>query len=202
MGKSQKDIIAARTEKVDKRLSELEEQGYVKKDLSANGNKVNLLAIITGGIPAVIMVVLFGFIHGWLQFNNMTLIIIIYLLSVVVHELIHGLFFAMFAKERFKSIEFGIIWKSLNPYCYCSEPINKPQYMTALLMPGFILGVCTGVIGIIIGNASLLAFGALNMLSAGGDIFIARLILKNKGKKGDLYLDHPSMPGLFVLTKE
>ena len=204
MAKTQKEIVAARKEKVEKRIAELTEQGYVKKELSANGTKINILAIITGGAPALIMVLLFALLHGWQKFDEMNfmLVMIIYLLSVIVHECIHGLFFAMFSKDHFKSIEFGIIWKSLNPYCYCAEPVNKLQYMTALLMPGFILGICVGVLGIIIGNPSFTTFGALNMLSAGGDIYIAYLILKNIDKKGDLYLDHPDKPGLYVLAKD
>ena len=40
--------------------------------------------------------------------------------GIVVHELIHGLTWAYFAKKGFKSIRFGIFWEMLTPYCHCS----------------------------------------------------------------------------------
>jgi hypothetical protein len=39
----------------------------------------------------------------------------------VVHELIHGFFYALFAKNKFRSIKFGIKLKYGVAYCMCTE---------------------------------------------------------------------------------
>ena len=50
--------------------------------------------------------------------------LIILISGIIIHELIHGVFFAFFAKNGFRSIKFGILWKMLTPYCHCKEPLK------------------------------------------------------------------------------
>ena len=38
--------------------------------------------------------------------------------GIALHELIHGLTWAIFIKERFQAIRFGVIWKYVTPYCH------------------------------------------------------------------------------------
>ena len=197
--------LTARKENVDKLVERMKIEGYSLVDMSVDGHKVNKMSLITGAIPSVILFLLFGFICGWdkLRDDHFPLVMLVYLVSVVVHEGIHGLFFALFAKNHFKSIDFGILWKSVNPYCYCNEPVNKAQYLTALLMPGFILGLCPGIVSILISSAPMLIFSVLSLFAAGGDMYIAYMILKNTKKdREEKYLDHPSQPGLLLLVKE
>ena len=61
--------------------------------------------------------------------------------GIVVHELIHGLTWAYFAKKGFKSIRFGVFWEMLTPYCHCSEPLTVRQYCIGALMPLVVLGI-------------------------------------------------------------
>jgi len=60
---------------------------------------------------------------------------IVIIIGVVLHELIHGIVFASFAKQGFKSIKFGIIWKMLTPYAHCKEPLRVRPYMLGVVMP-------------------------------------------------------------------
>ena len=204
MGKTQNEKLAARKEKVDKQVAEMKAQGYALTDLSVDGNKANVMSILTGFLPAVILLLLFAVIHGWEKFREFDFspVMFCFMLSVIVHEGIHGLFFGIFAKNHFKAIEFGVFWKSLNPYCNCSDPVKKGQYLTALLMPGIILGCCTAVFAFVTGNINVMVFSALNLFTAGGDFFIAYLILKSPKKgKDEWYMDHPTKPGVLVLAK-
>jgi len=61
--------------------------------------------------------------------------------GIVVHELIHGLVWGIYAPSRFKSISFGVIWKMLTPYCHCSEPMKVKNYMKGALAPLVVLGI-------------------------------------------------------------
>ena len=204
MGKSQKEIVAVRKERIDRLIAEMTGQGYELEDLSVDGNTANKMALLTGVIPSAVFVLLFGLLHGWEKFKDvdLLLILVVFLISIIVHEGIHGLFFGLFAKNHFKSIEFGMIWKSMNPYCYCGEPLSRKHYLTGLLIPGIILGCCTGMLGLITGNASLILFSVFSLFAAGGDIYIAWMIMKTS-KKGreEKYLDHPDKPGVMMLHR-
>ena len=204
MGKSQKEIVAARKERIDRLLAEMTGQGYELEDLSVDGNTANKMALLTGVIPSAVFVLLFGLLHGWEKFKDvdLLLILVVFLISIIVHEGIHGLFFGLFAKNHFKSIEFGMIWKSMNPYCYCGEPLSRKHYLTGLLIPGIILGCCTGMLGLITGNASLILFSVFSLFAAGGDIYIAWMIMKTSQKgREEKYLDHPDKPGVMTLHR-
>ena len=200
-----KDKIEIRKDRVQQLCKNLESEGYSQNDLTVSPETANTSAIITTLPFILIHIVLFGIIVGWESFINVNwfLLYIIFILSVIVHELIHGLFFSIFASSHFSAIEFGVLWKSLNPYCYCAEPINKTQYLIAILMPGIILGTCIGVISILCGFAELLVLSVLGYLGASGDFLIALKIIRFSvhGKKA-LFIDHPEKPGLLVFTKD
>lgn len=62
------------------------------------------------------------------------------LMLTVVHELIHGITWGIFAEKHFQSINFGVIWKMLTLYCHCSVPLKKWQYVLGAAMPTLVLG--------------------------------------------------------------
>lgn len=130
--------------------------------------------------------------HGLLNFGIM-------IIGIILHELIHGITWAIFAKNGFKSIKFGILWKMLTPYCHCKEPLKVKHYMIGAIMPAIILGQIPSIIAIIIGNSWLLVFGMFFSVAAGGDFLIVNLI--SKENKDDLVQDHPSEAGCFIYRK-
>lgn len=119
--------------------------------------------------------------------------------GVIIHELIHGIVFAFFAKYGFKSIKFGILWKMVTPYAHCKEPLPVRAYMLAVIMPFIIVGLLPGIYSIIIGSLPLLIFAILFSGAAAGDFMILNLIYKED--KANLVLDHPTEGGCFVLKK-
>jgi hypothetical protein len=123
----------------------------------------------------------------------------ILILGIIVHELIHGITWAQFAKSGFKSIRFGILWKMLTPYCHCKEPLKVRQYIIGAITPAIILGLIPSLLAIIIGHLGLLIFGMLFTMAAGGDFLIINLIRKEN--IDDLVQDHPSEAGCYIYRK-
>ena len=204
MSTEKRNRMALRIERVQKLCTELENGGFLRTDLSISPQTANTVAMLTALLPIVVHILLHGLFAGWTSFSSIRfdMIAILCIPSFVVHELIHGLFFGMFAPGHFRSIEFGIMWKSLNPYCYCAKPISKAQYLISVLMPGFILGTCVGVLATVFGSATLLIFSAISYLGASGDMFVACKLLRFPTRGGtSLFLDHPEKPGLLAFTK-
>jgi len=121
------------------------------------------------------------------------------ILGIIVHELIHGITWARFSKNGFKSIKFGVLWKMLTPYCHCKEPLKVRQYIIGAITPAIILGFIPSILAIIIGNFGLLIFGMFFTMAAGGDFLIINSIRKEN--KDDLVQDHPSEAGCFIYRK-
>lgn len=122
-----------------------------------------------------------------------------FVLGIVVHELIHGIVWARFAPNGFRSIKFGILWKMLTPYCHCKEPLKVSQYIMGTIAPAIIVGILPSIIAIIIGNSSLLIFGIYFTMAAGGDFLIIYAIRKEN--REDLIQDHPSEAGCYIYKK-
>jgi hypothetical protein len=121
------------------------------------------------------------------------------ILGIVMHELIHGITWALFAKNGFKSIKFGILWKLLTPYCHCNESLNVKQYIIGAITPAIFLGFIPSIIAILIGNVWMLMFGMIFTMSACGDFLTINLIRKEKWD--DLVQDHPSEAGCYIYKK-
>lgn len=132
--------------------------------------------------------------------NRVLLFFIVMIVGVVVHELIHGVVFACFAKSGWKSIRFGILRKMFTPYCHCNEPMRIPGYMLGAMMPCIILGIIPSVVALFIGSLLLLLLGILFIATAAGDIWITWLLTKENPKS--LVLDHPSEAGFYVFDEE
>lgn len=208
--KSQRKLSKAE----EKRLSifnqinlDLLSKGYIKKDLIGDLLKANLIGLLYGLIVSLPFIVLYfllkmyNFNIGDNYFINYMLFMIIFIVLIVVHELIHGLTWASFTKDKFKNIEFGIIWKSLNPYCTCKVPLKEKEYILGLIMPCIILGIIPSFISLFNKNAWFFAMGIIQTLSAGGDLYILKMILDNKNNNECLYLDHPTDIGVVKFEK-
>ena len=122
------------------------------------------------------------------------------LVGTVVHELIHGLVWACFAKSGWQSISFGVLWKMLTPYCHCSEPMRIRGYMAGALMPCIVLGIVPSVVALFIGSLPLLVWGVIFISAAAGDIWMTWLLTKEN--PNSLVFDHTSEAGFYILDKE
>ena len=125
--------------------------------------------------------------------------IIAFFVGIVIHELIHGIFFAKYASIGFKSVKFGVLWKMLTPYAHCKEPLKIKQYIIALLAPLILVGILPAILGIALGNPGLLFFGIVFFGCAAGDLMIYNLIKKENPE--DFVQDHPSEAGCYIFKK-
>lgn len=121
-------------------------------------------------------------------------------IGIVLHELIHGITWALFAKKGFKSIRFGVLWKLLTPYCHCTEPLKIKHYLLGAVTPALFLGFVPGIAGIVVESYPVTLFGIFFIIAAIGDFMIVYL-LKNE-KPDDYAQDHPSEAGCFVFRRK
>jgi len=183
-----------------------------KKLITIDIVKANIYVLV--GLVPIIIIYLIPYYYVWKQqftldtiyrllhsfhYYRFIFTIIVLFSAVVIHELIHGITWAIFAKQGWKSISFGFKWQMLTPYCHCSEPLSLKHYILGALMPGIILGQLPAIIAIITGNIALLAFGIFFTLAAMGDYMIIYL-LRNENSKSTI-LDHDSEAGCWVFEQ-
>ena len=189
------------------------EENYVKEEVKVNAIWANVFGLIV----LAIAVILFGvpFFLIWLRnypvsrlintsmslqarLMNVAVALLILIPGIVAHELIHGIFFALFAENKYKSLKFGIMPASglFSPYCHCRDKLRINHYRIAGIMPLIILGIVPAVISIIIVNLLLLYFGILFTAAAAGDILMLTKTLKEK--KDAWIFDSPTNIGFVV----
>jgi hypothetical protein len=134
----------------------------------------------------------------FLALRNSGFIFLIFILLIITHELIHGLFFAIFSKNRLKSIKIGIMpaRKLFSPYCNCKEKLEINHYRIAVIMPLVLMGIIPAVIAVCVGKIITLFWSILMVTAAGGDILIFLKTLKERKKSW--ILDHPSEVGYYI----
>ena len=112
--------------------------------------------------------------------------------GIVLHELIHGICMAAFARNGWKSVTFGFNTKAIAPYAHCKEPLSPDAYRLSLMMPGLLLGDAPILIAWFTGNMLFLFFGILFCWAASGDVVVLWLSRKITG---GVLQDHPDKIG-------
>lgn len=182
---------------------------YSKEKLTINALWVNVFSLLV----LILAIIIFGIPFYFLWRNEINIESIIndfyssfiwvslaaLVIGIIVHELIHGLIFALFAKNGFRSIKFGVLWKALALYCHCREPLIVKQYMVAVIAPAIILGFIPTIVAFFIGNIWLLIFGIIFIATASGDFLIVSLLKKEN--PNDFVEDHPSEMGCIIYRK-
>ena len=195
-----------RKECFEKLSAEMQEKGYQAKDLT--------VSILQANVAAFFIMLPFMAVAAWVFYIvNSTgaqglslelglLLLPLLLVLIVLHELIHGITWGIFAKNHFHSIDFGIVWSALTPYCTCSEPMKKWQYILGSAMPTLLLGGGTAAVAAATGQLLLLFLSELMILSGGGDfLIILKILFYRSGKKETVYYDHPYECGVVVFEK-
>ncbi len=131
--------------------------------------------------------------------GNAILYLVALFAGIVLHELIHGMTWALFTEKGFKSITFGIMKELMTPYCHCKEPLRVKHYILGGIAPAILLGLIPAILSWVTGSFPLLLFGIIFTLAAAGDFMIINLLRKEK--MDDFAEDHPSEAGCFVYRK-
>lgn len=195
-----------RLEKFEALSAEMIQNGYRRVELTVGIVKANVFAV-----ALLIPLFLIGFVLFYLRNDNLVggftsttllLLLPVFLALVVIHELIHGVGWAIFAAHGFKDIEFGFMKQYLTPYCTCLVPLTKGQYIFGALLPCILLGIVPMIVAILVGSLPLLLLGIVMTDSASGDILIVWKILRYRSEKNEIvYMDHPTQAGGVIFEK-
>ncbi len=185
-------------------MNEFEEKG---RKVTINLVKANIFSVVILAVSSIVLLIPFFFIWEDTPTENLVgspiewiVFFVTLFIGIVVHELLHGITWAHYAKSGWKSISFGVIWKMLAPYCHCDEPMHIQGYMMGAMMPCIILGIVPSIIAIVIGSLPLLLWGIIFIGAAAGDIWTAWLLTKED--HDSLVLDHPTEAGFYIFDKE
>lgn len=197
-----------RKEVFEAKCEEMYAKGYIKSDLTFSIAKANIYALIIM-LPFLVGFIVWYFVVNFNRFSFnygliwIAVILVATVLLTVIHELIHGITWAAFAKNHFKSIEFGIVWKMLTPYCTCSDTLAKWQYIIGAAMPTIVVGFIPAIIAIYCNNF-LMFFVFWAMIAGGGGdaLIILKVLLHRSNGKDCVYLDHPYKCGTVVFEKD
>lgn len=121
-----------------------------------------------------------------------------FLVAIVVHEGLHAVGFLLAGAPR-RALHFGMDRKTLSPYAGCRIAVRVSAYRLAVLLPGLVLGVLPWVYGMAAGVGWAAVWGALMILTAGGDAIILWIVRDLDG--GTLVLDHPSRAGCQIVEE-
>ncbi len=193
-----------RLENFEKISADMEQQGYVRQNLTINITKANILSILLMMIVFVTGCALYYFVNHRVDFSdfNAFSFLAYFIILVVIHEMIHGACWVAFSPGRFKDIEFGIMKPSLCPYCTCLVPLKKWQYMVGVMMPGLVLGVIPFVFSVMLAKPFGLFMASAMIAIAAGDLMIFQKIAKYNGKEKEVvYIDHPTDAGGVIFEK-
>ena len=185
-------------------------EGYVRHDLTVSVAKANWLGLLLSMPLVGLLMGLFTLLapaqdKEWnmaeASFFPLVVVAVVLLLTVL-HELVHGAVFGWFAPHRYKAIQFGVIWSMLTPYCACTEPLTRGQYLSGSAMPTIVVGLLPAAIAIAMNDLGWFTIALLMVIGGGGDmLIILKLITFRPQGKETLFCDHPTLPGLVAYVR-
>jgi hypothetical protein len=125
--------------------------------------------------------------------------VVSFILAIFVHELIHGIIFAIYAPGGFRSVSFGFNASLAAFYCHCEQPLRVKHYRRAGIAPLVILGLIPLLFGFMTGVTWFKTFGLLLTIGGFGDLIIYYKLLKINRNR--FVLDHPDKLGFIILDK-
>lgn len=193
--------MAKRRAGFEARRLELLAAGYSETQRVITIKQANLYALLTAG-PLAVLCLLLYFGRWAFSFTFSLPLALLFLagliISIPLHELLHGLAWGLCNPQKFASIRFGIIREYLTPYCHCREPLTFGAYMLGGLTPLLVLGLGMFALAFTLGNGLYLALALFNIVAAGGDTTIACLLLRHRHA---IMLDHPSECGFVAYQR-
>jgi hypothetical protein len=193
------------------------QQNYQQEEVTVNAVKANLFVVLLFVPLAIVLALPFYLVWqhlftaaslrlyfqeniNWLKATLPLLIFGPLIAGIILHELIHGLTWARFATQGFKSIRFGIMWKVMTPYCHCKEPLSLKGYRLGVIMPAVVLGFIPLIYAFVTGNVGIFVFGFFFTIAAGGDFMM--LYLLRKEHVSSFVQDHPDKIGCYVYRRK
>lgn len=120
----------------------------------------------------------------------------VFLFSIVAHEGLHAVGWAVLGGILWRDIRFGVHWRTLTPYAHCRVPMTAASYRFGIALPAVVLGLVPWVVGVATGHPGLFLFGMTLLVAAAGDLLI--LMMLGPVPKECLVIDHPAAVGCRV----
>ena len=195
-----------RKDHFEKLNAEMQKKGYRMKNMIIDIRQANYQGPLSM-LPFMLLVLgAYYYVNGFdldgISIGAVVAAYALMLVLIILHELIHGITWGIFAKDHFHSIDFGFIRSSFTPYCTCSEPMKKWQYLLGAAMPTLVLGCAVAAAAVMTDRLLLFFVAEIMLLSGGGDfLIILKILLYRTDKKESVYCDHPYECGFVVFEK-
>lgn len=187
-------------------------ENYTTKSINFTFEQATHLYIQLTKILLVVLVIPFFVFHfklfvhyfstfKWMLFvRDFLLLIVSMIIGIILHELIHGLTWALFVNGGIRAIKFGFLKKYLTPYCHCKGYLKVRHYIAGAVMPAIILGILPTLWAFINGSIMIFFLGVYFIVAASGDFLIIFLL---RSENFNSYVkDHESLPGCIVYKKK
>ena len=191
------------SEDFERMKADLLEKGYQEKDVTITSGK----AMVLGALYGLPFVIVFGLWYRFFLIERAYLLevsgiafyvlfIAIIAVSVVIHELLHGIGWAVASGKGWNAVRFNI--HALMPSCACKAVLKKGAYLAGVLAPFTVLGGGSVLfIFVYPGTVSFLTM-MVNFISAGADLMIAFQVLK---EQDGFIADHPTEAGYIAFYR-
>lgn len=164
----------------------------------------NVVAFLLIPITAVVFLLPYWLVGGQFFYDGDRPFALVLLLAfaggVLIHELLHLVGFVWAGKVAVTAVKLGFSWKGLAPYAHCAEPMPASAYRLSIVLPGLVLGILPGFLGIVWQSWFLVLWGILMTIAAGGDLAVLLAIRQVPGAAW--VRDHPTKAGCQVLMED
>lgn len=196
-------IVARKKQEYEDLVNEMEAKGLEARLERISIITANVVSILVMLIAGAIGYGLFFLIHGKDAFEYSKLFgfefpwgflffAVVYVITIFIHEFIHGFFWHFACEKKWGSIDFGFNAKLLTPYCHCREALTVKRYFWGSIAPTLFLGVLPIMFGLIIPNLFLITIGVIGVVGGSGDMMVIWTLRKHKDC---MLFDHPHEVG-------
>ena len=203
-------VRARKKQEYEDLVAEKEKEGFEARLEKISVFGANVFGILVMLIMAAISYPLFVVVNGSDSLDpdrifgfpghvGLLLFLLLYAVSIFVHEFIHGFFWHFPCKKKWGSIDFGFNPKNITPYCHCCEALSVPVYFWGAIAPTLLLGVLPIIIGIFSGILFLVTLGVVGVVGGCGDILVIWTLRKHKDCQ---LFDHPYEVGYAYFVKK
>jgi len=165
---------------------------------------IKLLKIVGFILFVIVLVALLGLSYllnrGKISFDVSWQFFLLLAVLLFIHELLHGVAFALFGRVPFLKIKYGCNIKKVIAYCTCEVPITKNDYFIVAIFPLLVTSIIPAYFALIMARLDAVLFVALAFASSIGDIVMAMEILRLP--KGSRVLDCPKDAGFYLVEGE
>ena len=137
--------------------------------------------------------------YGPIYFNNMGIVLVGLFIYLAIHEIIHGIAFSLFCKDK-SNVKFGAMLEKGVLYAMCQERISRKGALVSLLAPTVVLTIIVLIPACIFRIDALVVLALFNLSGAAGDLLMTLFLLKLP--KDVQYVDYDNVIGFYLLSKK